>query len=650
MQVLKNMSIAAKLWTGAFVFSAAVGVVAIAGMSGTAQLSGTVGNMTKRQVPQLQRLMTASVEARQARTREYRELVAANEDKRKKLYKDVSENVANTAAAIQDFDQHATTDSEKQTAKELADLWAKYADYDKQIPGLFAAGDTKGVITLLEKTSRETFVDKFIPLIEKAGDEKVKEALAAETTRKSIEDATETKLMMFSFLAILSGLTFFGFIVAGIRNSVKVVMRGLGQIRENQIKPLRTALDKLANADLTHEIEINTTEISIEGKDELAKVVRDLEGVQADFRVAIAGYNEARAALTSLIGTVSEGANDVATYSSSVANNTDHVGLATVDIARGSTVLAGKADEASQAMTRFGQMIDRITHQTEVQAEAIETASYNLQEATTILNDVAHAADEMNEAARTGSEAVTITIKAMEKIKSEVGISAERIRDLDQKGQQIGQIVSTIEAIAEQTNLLALNAAIEAARAGEHGRGFAVVATEVRKLAEKSGEATREISDLIESIRSSVDEAVKTILATQEQVLDGTKQSQSAGTSLKSILDSSTSVEERISALREASLNVESAMTDADKATAQTVELKDSLISESKVVGGAIQEVAAVSQDTAAASEELSATSDEVSQVAQRLASLSDSLQGSISMFKTSAPTFEVEADEPIAA
>ena len=642
MKFLKNMSIAAKLWSGALVFTLAVGVVAFTGLTGTTRLSTTVGTMTKYQVPQLQRLMLASNEARQARTRQYRFLIAPNDEKRAKLLKDIDENIAGAQAKIEEYAKFASTEDEKVKAQELESLWKKYAEFHKQIPAIYAASGEKGVVELLEKTSRDTFVEKFIPLIEKAGDSKVEEALASENTRKQIESGTKGQIALFGFLAVVTGLTIFGYIVSGIKHSVRVLMAGLEQIREKQIKPLTTALDRFAKADLTYEIKSEYSPITLEGKDELAKVTSDLDSVQADFQVAIDGYNEARKSLTTLVGTVRNGSSDVASFSADVAGNTEHVGAAASDIARGSTTLAGKADEASQAMIRFGQMIDRITQQTGVQANAIETASFNLHSATEILNDVASAADEMNEAAQTGSEAVAITIAAMEKIKSEVGISAERIGDLDQKGQQIGQIVSTIEAIAAQTNLLALNAAIEAARAGEHGRGFAVVATEVRNLAEKSGEATREISDLIESIRTSVDEAVKTILSTQQQVIGGTEQSQSAGTSLKSILNSSASVEERLTALRKASANVESAMSEADKATAQTVELKDSLIAESRVVGNAIQEVANVSQDTAAASEELSATSDEVSKVAANLSRLSESLQDSISKFQTSELSVEV--------
>jgi methyl-accepting chemotaxis protein len=110
--------------------------------------------------------------------------------------------------------------------------------------------------------------------------------------------------------------------------------------------------------------------------------------------------------------------------------------------------------------------------------------------------------------AETGGASVEKAVASMKRIQQRVQVSSEAIQELGQRGGQIGEIVQTIEHIAEQTNLLALNAAIEAARAGEHGRGFAVVADEVRKLAERSADATREIAALIHAVQSDVEKAI----------------------------------------------------------------------------------------------------------------------------------------------
>ena len=135
--------------------------------------------------------------------------------------------------------------------------------------------------------------------------------------------------------------------------------------------------------------------------------------------------------------------------------------------------------------------------------------------------DIAPLNERVNGALAAGQEAVDETAGGMNRIKSTVDSTAATVTELGAKSDQIGAIVETIDDIAEQTNLLALNAAIEAARAGEQGKGFAVVADEVRKLAERSSRATKEIAALIAEVQTETEAAVKAMAAGAGEVAVG---------------------------------------------------------------------------------------------------------------------------------
>lgn len=138
--------------------------------------------------------------------------------------------------------------------------------------------------------------------------------------------------------------------------------------------------------------------------------------------------------------------------------------------------------------------------------------------------------------AEEGGSVVSSTVEEMEGIATEVNASAQTINALGKQSEIIGEIIAVINDIADQTNLLALNAAIEAARAGEHGHGFAVVADEVRKLAERTTQATEEVSSSIRGIQTETISAVAQIEAGSERVGKGVELATQAGSSLETIV------------------------------------------------------------------------------------------------------------------
>ncbi len=232
-----------------------------------------------------------------------------------------------------------------------------------------------------------------------------------------------------------------------------------------------------------------------------ATVTEDITGAIAD------SINYAIDALRGLVSAI----NDTTQQVSSAAQQTQATAMH----------LAEASDHQAQQITGASTAINEM-------AVSIEGVSNNATE----LADEAQRAVQI---AGKGSDAVQRTIHGMDTIREQIQETSKRIKRLGESSQEIGDIVELINDIAEQTNILALNAAIQAAMAGEAGRGFAVVADEVQRLAERSGDATRQIDALVKAIQSDTNEAVASMEESTAGVVHGAKLAQDAGTALEEI-------------------------------------------------------------------------------------------------------------------
>ncbi len=231
------------------------------------------------------------------------------------------------------------------------------------------------------------------------------------------------------------------------------------------------------------------------------------------------------------------------------------------------------------------------SHQAEEVAAAIEEMSRTVTDNATNAAKTSHVALKNQQIAEGGGLIVKDTVKKMQDIAKVVKQSADNIIKLGESGQKIGEIISVIDDIADQTNLLALNAAIEAARAGEQGRGFAVVADEVRKLAERTTEATKEIAGMISGIQNETKNAVDAMNIGTKEVQNGIELADKAGSALNEIVISSKEVLDMVNAI--ASSNEEQSataeevaknMTEISRVTADSAAQIEDIVNATKIV------------------------------------------------------------------
>jgi methyl-accepting chemotaxis protein len=300
------------------------------------------------------------------------------------------------------------------------------------------------------------------------------------------------------------------------------------------------------------------------------------------------------------IGSLRETLFQVSEASAAVASASAEISSSTEEMA------AGGREQTSQA----GEVAKSVD-------EMIKTIMDNSKNSAT----TAATARKAREAAEQGGKVVDDTIHSMQIIAKVVKQSSATVQELGRSSDQIGEIANVIDDIADQTNLLALNAAIEAARAGEQGRGFAVVADEVRKLAERTTKATKEIAVMIKKIQSETQGAVIAMNEGTDRVDEGIKQADKAGNSLREIVDIARQVTDSVNQIAAASEEQSSASEQINKNV-------DSI---SKVTA----ETAQSTQQIAQATEDLNRLTENLQRLVEKF-KLSEEAHGSVAQQKYS--------------
>ncbi|MBK7996029.1 MAG: HAMP domain-containing protein [Blastocatellia bacterium] len=345
-------------------------------------------------------------------------------------------------------------------------------------------------------------------------------------------------------------------------------------------------------------------------------------------------------AFSTMIETLQTAIGDLRKTSDQLSQASSQMAAASEQTSRMNDMASSSIEETSAAMHQMSVNIENVVNSTQTQLEFVTETSHRIEQMIVSIEEVAEMAKKMFAIAEKSSKEVAIGVGAMAnssegivKINASINRTAETIKALEKRTEDIGKIADLIGYLADQTNLLSLNAAIEAARAGEHGLGFAVVAEEVRKLAERSAKSTREIDQIIKGIQGEALKATEDMDKSTEIASQLLGQGQEVTTALKRI-------EKTVTEVCQYSQNIVNATEQQNAASEQIAQATIKLRELMQEINAAGQEQSVGAKQVAKAVEMLrelivqnASSSQDLATSGQQLAKQSDLLQNVIGRF-----------------
>lgn len=528
---------------------------------------------------------------------------------------DIASSVKEAATAKQDvvaadeiaseLKQLTLTGEADEARTALLEAWK---DYSAKLPTIFAALEANKKQegrSLIDSQLTPIAVERLTPNLQKLKDLSDK---SFATTINETEQAAASAVAVVLTVLVLTALVgvFFTIVLArSVIQPITEVQKRLVSMRDVCVSGMSKSMNAMKQGDLSIEVVPQTTPVPHPASDETGVLAQTFNEILAKVQATVGDYNDARVAISRQIESIQEQAQQVwssgAGSDSSLTGAIREVTQTITDSAKTSHEMATASESLAMTATQAAQTVEEIDNA--------------IQEMATLSSKVLAKSGEVQAEADQGRAALERLTRALGAIdeRSEAGMKA--VRELGAMQDQIGSIIQTIEDISEQTNLLALNAAIEAARAGESGRGFAVVAEEVRKLAERAGTSTKQIADLIASVRQGVERTHDEMASSLQAVKQGREVGSAAAEGLLRIADT-------VDEMKEIAV---AAQGQAEGVAHRAAE-----------VSNLVSTVASISEESAAGSEEISAGMSEVSASAQNVSRDLERIAGRLNEVVTS--------------